>query len=323
MLRSWRQDQRLNLELERRKLGRTGLQVTVLGFGAMDLGGLPAAQPISDDDASHVLNAVLDAGINFIDTAVCYGASEARIGRAIAHRRQEFFLATKCGCVPGEGMAAQHVYTAANVRAGVEHSLRAMRTDRIDLVQIHSSITPLEVRSEGAMAELLKMRDEGKLRFIGISGILPNLFAQIESGMFDVVQVPYSALQREHEAMIAKASDAEVGVIIRGGVARGAPTDWNRRYYMLSGDALSNRWEQARLDDLLDGMSRIEFMLRFALSSPHLDTTIVGTKNVDHLRGNVAAALKGPLAADVVAEAKRRLDGTGSRPVDSTGGGAN
>lgn len=301
--------------LERRILGRTGLSVTALGFGAMDLGGPPAASAISDGEAAKVLNAVLDAGINFIDTAICYGASEARIGQAIGHRRNEFVLATKCGCIPGEGMSVQHVYTAANVRAGVEHSLRTMRTDHVDIVQIHSSITPPECQADGAMGELLKMKGEGKLRFIGISGILPNLHAQVDSGLFDVVQVPYSALQREHEAVIAKASEAGMGIIIRGGVARGTPSDWNRRYYMLNSGELSGRWAQARLDDLLDGMSRIEFMLRFAMSSPDLDTTIVGTKNLEHLRDNVAAALKGALPADVVAEAKRRLDTTGSRPL--------
>src|SRR5882724_10411560 len=96
-------------DIERRQLGRTGLSVTVLGFGAMDLGGPPAASDISDDEAGRVLSAVLDSGVNFIDTAVCYGSSEARIGQAIAHRRSEFVLATKCGCMPGQGMGAAHV----------------------------------------------------------------------------------------------------------------------------------------------------------------------------------------------------------------------
>jgi aryl-alcohol dehydrogenase-like predicted oxidoreductase len=181
-------------------------------------------------------------------------------------------------------------------------------------MQFHGSLTQREWEAEGALDELVKLKGEGKLRFIGVSGILPNLAGQIESGVFDVFQVPYSALQREHEAVIAKASAAGAGLIIRGGVARGAPTDWNKRYYMLSGDELSGRWEKARLDELLDGMSRIEFMVRFAIASPDLDTTIIGTKNLDHLRANVAAASKGPLALDVVAEAKRRLDATGSRP---------
>ena len=135
--------------------------------------------------------------------------------------------------------------------------------------------------------------------------------------MFDVFQVPYSALQREHEHIIAKASSAGAGIIIRGGVARGTPNDWNKRYYMLSGDELSGRWNKAQLDELLDGMSRIEFMVRFAIAEAALDTTIIGTKNLDHLRDNVAAARKGPLPPVVVAEAKRRLDANGSRPTSS------
>lgn len=301
-------------DLEQRTLGRTGLSVTVLGFGAMDLGGPPAASEIPDAESDRVLNAVLDSGINFIDTAVCYGSSEARIGKAISHRRNEFILATKCGCVPGKGMGGAHIHTAANIRAGVEHSLRTMRTDYIDIVQIHRSLTRAEWEADGTMDTLLKLKQEGKLRFIGMSGILPNLTEQVASGVFDVFQIPYSALQREHEDIIAKASSAGAGIIIRGGVARGAPTDWNKSYYMLSRDEMSGRWETARLDELLNGMSRMEFMVRYVLADPSLDTTIIGTKNIDHLRDNLAAVAKGPLPADVFAETKRRLNATGSRP---------
>jgi len=97
-------------------------------------------------------------------------------------------------------------------------------------------------------------------------------------------------------------------------VARGAPTDWRRTYYMQPGGIPRDRWEQARLDELLDGMDRMEFTLRFTLSHPDLDTTIVGTRDVGHLRANLDAAVKGPLPADLVAEAKRRLAEAGSRP---------
>jgi aryl-alcohol dehydrogenase-like predicted oxidoreductase len=301
-------------EPQQHQLGRTGLSVTALGFGAMDLGGPPIAKETSDDEAIQVLNAVLDSGINFIDTAGCYGLSEARIGRAISARRSEFILATKCGCV-GNSTGTPHVYTAASIRTGVENSLRLMQTDYIDLVQFHGSIKRSEWESAGAMDELLKLKHEGKLRFIGISGTLPNLTEQIASGLFDTFQIPFSALQREHEDVIAKASATGAGIIIRGGVARGAPTDWNLTYYMLSGDEMSERWNAARLDELLDGISRIEFMLRFTLAEPALDTTIVGTKSLVHLRDNVAATAKGPLPPDVVTEAKRRLDATGSRPT--------
>ncbi|MCJ9700582.1 aldo/keto reductase [Bradyrhizobium sp. SHOUNA76] len=281
----------------------------------MDLGGPPAANEISDDDAGRVLNAVLDCGINFIDTAVCYGTSETRIGQAISHRRKEFVLATKCGCVPGEPMSGPHVNSSANIRAGVEHSLRTMRTDYLDIVQFHHSLDRKSWESEGALNELLKMKAEGKLRFIGVSGIFPNLIEQVDSGLFDVFQIPYSAVQREHENIIGKASEKGAGIIIRGAVARGAPTDWNKRYYMMSGEEMSGRWDRSRLDDLLEGMSRMEFMVRFAIALPALDTTIIGTKNVDHLRHNVAAALKGPLPKDLVSEAKCRLEAAGSKPV--------
>jgi aryl-alcohol dehydrogenase-like predicted oxidoreductase len=302
--------------LAQRQLGRTGLSVTTLGYGAMELRGAPNGPEVSDEQAERVLGAVLDAGINVIDTSPDYGRSEDLIGRSIAHRRSEYFLASKCGCVPGGGMGREHIHTAENIRAGVEQSLRRMRTDYLDLVQFHRSLTQREFEEHGALAELQKMQGEGKVRFIGVSGTLPNLVEQIEMGVFDAFQIPYSALQREHEAVIARASAAGAGIIIRGGAARGTPDDWEgRSYYMLPGTTPRDRWEQARLDELLDGMSRMEFTVRFTLSNPDLDTTIIGTKDAGHLQDNIAAALKGPLPADVVAEAKRRLAAAGSRPA--------
>jgi aryl-alcohol dehydrogenase-like predicted oxidoreductase len=133
-------------------------------------------------------------------------------------------------------------------------------------------------------------------------------------GVFDAFQIPYSALQHEHENIISRASAAGAGIIIRGGAARGAPSDWRR----VPGTKLRKRWENARLDELMDGMSRQEFTLRFTISNPDLDTTIVGTKDIGHLRENVSAALKGPLSDDVVREAKRRLSQAGSRPLSNS-----
>lgn len=295
-------------DLPKHLLGQTGLEVTSLGYGAMELRALDEAS------AGAILNAVLDAGINFIDTSIDYGRSEELIGRCISQRRSDYFLASKCGCVPG-GSGGDHVHTAANVRAGVEHSLRLLKTDHLDLVQFHRSLTEAEFNEQGALQEVLRLRDEGKVRFVGVSGTLPHMSAQIDMGVFDAFQVPYSALQREHEAVIAKASAAGAGIIVRGGVARGAPSDWERQYYMLRTETMRDRWDEARLDELLGGgMTRMEFMLRFTLSNSDLDTTIVGTKSVEHLAGNVAAALAGPLPADVLAEAKRRLAAAGSAP---------
>jgi aryl-alcohol dehydrogenase-like predicted oxidoreductase len=300
-------------ELPKRMLGRTGLQVTTLGYGAMELRGAPGGPEVSDNEADKVLNAVLDAGINFIDTSIDYGRSEEMIGRFIAHRRSEYFLASKCGCVPGAPQGSEHVHTADNIKAGVEQSLRRMKTDYLDLVQFHRSLTRQEFEEHGALDAALALKKEGKVRFLGVSGTLPNLVEQIEMGVFDAFQIPYSALQREHEEIISRAG-AAAGIIIRGGVARGAPSDWQRTYYMLPGSSLRERWEKARLDDLLQGLSPLEFTLRFTLSNPDLDTTIVGTKDVGHLHTNIDAVSKGPLPESVVAEAKRRLAEAGSRP---------
>ncbi|CAN93492.1 MULTISPECIES: aldo/keto reductase [Sorangium] len=300
-------------DLPTRLLGRTGVRVTTLGFGAMELRGAPRGPELSDQEAERILNDVLDAGINFIDTSIDYGRSEERIGRFLSHRRHEYFLASKCGCVVG-GAQGEHVHTAQNIRHGVENSLRLLKTDHLDLVQFHRSLTRQELEQDGALEEALKLKSEGKVRFLGVSGTLPNLVEQIELGVFDAFQIPYSALQREHEEVIGKAAQAGAGTIIRGGVARGAPTDWQRTNYMLPGTTMQDRWERARLDELLDGLSRIEFTLRFTLSHPGLSTTIVGTRNPKHLRDNLEFARKGPLPREVVAEAKRRLSQAGSTP---------
>src|SRR5262249_24154435 len=172
---------------------------------------------------------------------------------------------------------AEHLHTAENIRAGVERSLRRMKTEYLDLVQFHRSLTRREFEAHGALEAALALKQAGKVRFTGVSGTLPNLVEQIEMGSFDAFQIPYSALQREHEEVIARAAAAGAGIIIRGGAARGAPSDWQRRYYMLPGATMRERWEQARLDELLNGMSRLGFTFPFTLSHPALDTTLLGT----------------------------------------------
>jgi aryl-alcohol dehydrogenase-like predicted oxidoreductase len=297
-----------------RKLGRTGADVTILGYGAMELRGQPRGPAVADEDAGRVLNAVLDAGINLIDTSVDYGRSEELIGRFVGHRRDEYFLASKCGCPlqapPGTPPPYPHDYSAANVRADVEQSLRRLGTDRLDLVQVHMSPSRAQLETDDTVSALQDLRDAGKVRFIGMSGTLPNLPDHIAMGVFDVFQIPYSAIQREHEDLITAAAAAGAGTLIRGGVARGAPADdkaWRQGPIGLAEGEGQRRWEGSDLDSGLDGMSRMEFMLRFTVSHPGLSTTIVGTANVDHLRANIAAAENGPLPADVYEQAKARL----------------
>jgi aryl-alcohol dehydrogenase-like predicted oxidoreductase len=304
-------------------LGRTGLVVTKLGFGAMELrGARDGSRSAADDIAPRVLNQVLDSGINFIDTSPDYGSSERVIGEAIASRRDEYFLASKCGCpVVAAASADQpppHDYTPENIRAAVERSLQRMRTDHLDVVQFHMSPSRAILEEDGAVEALAALRDQGKIRFLGMSGTLPNIADHIAMGVFDAFQIPYSALEREHEQVISDAAVAGAGTIIRGGAAKGQPdvmpsaemfSGANRARMMEAAESRRQRWEDAQLDDLLEGQSRTEFTLRFTLTHPDLHTTIVGTKNPDHLAANVAAAARGPLPPDVYEEAKRRLGG--------------
>jgi aryl-alcohol dehydrogenase-like predicted oxidoreductase len=298
-----------------RPLGRTGTDVTILGYGAMELRGRPLGPKIDDEDAGRLLGAVLDSGINLIDTSIDYGRSEELIGRYLGHRRDEYFLASKCGCLletpAGATPPFPHDYSPGNVRAGIEQSLRRLGTDRLDLVQVHMSPSRAQLLADDTVATLQEARDQGKVRFIGMSGILPNLPDHIAMGVFDVFQIPYSAVQREHEELITAAAAAGAGTLIRGGAARGAPAvdkAWRRGPIGLNEGEGRRRWESSGVDDLLGAMSPLEFVLRFTLSHPALSSTIVGTSSPGHLRSNVAMAEKGPLPAGLYAEAKLRLE---------------
>jgi aryl-alcohol dehydrogenase-like predicted oxidoreductase len=176
-----------------------------------------------------------------------------------------------------------------------------MRTDYVDVMQLHNPT--VEQCEEGALvAALGEMKEQGKVRWIGMSSTTPYLETFIGWGVFDSFQIPYSALERDHEELIQAASDSGAGVIVRGGVARGEPGAGLGRQ-----DRWAN-WEAAGMDELLDeGETRTGFLLRFTNAHPGMNTNIVGTRNVDHLQANIAAAAR-PLPADTYAEAKKRLD---------------
>jgi aryl-alcohol dehydrogenase-like predicted oxidoreductase len=304
------------MTIAKRPLGKTGTDVTILGYGAMELRGKPRGPAIDDEDAGRLLNAVLDGGINLIDTSIDYGRSEELIGQYVGHRRDEYFLASKCGCLLGDPPPDAtppfpHDFRPENIRAGIEQSLRRLGTDHLDLLQVHTSPSREQLEADTTIETMQALRDEGKVRFLGMSGTLPNLPDHISMGVFEVFQIPYSAVQREHEELISQAAATGAGTLIRGGAARGAPADdkqWKQGPIGLSEGEGQRRWEASGIDDLLGDMSRVEFVLRFTLSHPDLSSTIVGTSNLDHLRSNLAIAEKGPLPADLYEQARRRLD---------------
>jgi aryl-alcohol dehydrogenase-like predicted oxidoreductase len=280
-------------------LGRTGLTVSRLGYGAGH------RRSMTDAQMEAQLNGVLDAGITFLDTANDYGNSEEMIGRYLGQRRDDFILATKCGCHPD----SDHIWTRENLFRGLHESLGRLRTDYVDVMQMHNP-TVAECEAGELVAALQEMKTQGKVRWIGVSTTLPHLPTFLAWDVFDVFQIPYSALEREHEEWISRVADAGSGTIIRGSAALGAPGAG------LGDEERWQRFEAAGLDELVAvGESRTAFLLRFALTHPHTHTLIVGTTNPQHLQENVKAVLAGPLAPDVYTEAKRRLDGVGVRSV--------
>ncbi|MBT2568510.1 aldo/keto reductase [Arthrobacter sp. ISL-85] len=301
---------------QERPLTRSGLHSTVLGFGAMELrGGSHRLPRMLDEGVAQVLlNTVLDEGIEFIDTSIDYGESEGLIGRFIGHRRSEYLLASKVGCPldhqpdgPSNGPLV-HDYSPSNIRAGIEQSLQRLRTDYLDLAQVHIGPSLAVLQRDDVLGTLERARDEGKVRAIGISSTLPELLDHIDLGVFETFQVPYSALDRSLEGCLPLINATGAGVIVRGGTARGA---WSKR-------TLGSRAD-LNFDDLFDGDNLQGFLLRFVMTRKEVSTVIVGTASPAHVRENAKAAARGPLAEDIYAEAQRRLDIAGFRASEPRG----
>ena len=266
-------------------LGRTGLKVTRLGYGSGH------RKPMDNNQRNNILNAVLDSGINLIDTAISYGNSDELIAKFIGHRRSEYYIATK-----------GHTWNRKGITESLHDSLRRLGTEYVDILQLHGP-SVIECENGELVQALNEMRKQGKVRWIGISTNLPHIRTFIDWNVFDIFQIPYSALERNHENLISKAANAGAGILIRGGVALGEPG---------IGTGNTDQWanfEKAGLDELLEPEeTRTAWMVRFTLSHPDTHTNIVGTTNTEHLNENVASIMKGPLSQDVYKEACQRLD---------------
>ena len=287
-------------------LGRTGLEVTRLGFGALELrdvreagGRLP-----SEEHAGVVLRAVLDAGINFIDTSVVYGRSEEFIGRFIAGRRDEYYIATKCGGAQTEDPDSRSAWSREAMLESVELSLRRLRTDYVDVLQLRGPTVEV-LEKYDCIGTLEEIRAAGKTRFIGVSAVLPHVDALVSLGVFDTFQVVYSALEPEHEATLSAAAAAGAGTIIRGGSVKGAPLREQGRGNEFP--TVRSRWLRSGLADVLEGRDIIETMFRYALAQPSAHTFINGTQDLDHLRANIRAVELGPLDSDMQSTIRERV----------------
>lgn len=287
-------------------LGRTGLEVTRLGFGALEMrdvvengGRLP-----SEEHAGAVLNAVLDAGINFIDTAPGYGRSEEFIGRFISARRDEYYIETKCGRSQTGVPRARSEWSREAILRSVDQSLGRLKMGYVDVLLLHGP-TVEDVETHDCVATLEEVRASGKARFIGVSAIAPHVETFVSWGVFDTFQIVYSALEPEHEATITAAEAAGAGTVIRGGAVKGAPLREQGRGNEFP--LVRDRWVRSGLAEVLEGRDVVSTMFRYALAHPSAHTFINGTQDLEHLKANVQAAEMGPLDSDLQSRIRERV----------------
>jgi aryl-alcohol dehydrogenase-like predicted oxidoreductase len=285
--------------IERRKFGKTDMEVSVLGFGGAEIGYESAPQA----DVDRLLNEALDAGLNVIDTAECYMDSEEKIGRALSHRRKDFYLFTKCGHVDGGGAD----WSKPALLRSIERSLQRLRTDCVDLVQLHSC--DLATLKAGEVIEALEeARQRGWTRYIGYSGDGQAALYAVETGRFDSLEISINVADQEAiDLVLPAARQRQIGVIAKRPVANAAwrygdtpPTEAYHTVY----------WERLRklaypFTSLPLGEA-VAIALRFTLSQPGVCTAIVGTKKPGRWLENARAVQAGPLPAEEIEAIRRR-----------------
>jgi aryl-alcohol dehydrogenase-like predicted oxidoreductase len=279
-----------------KRLGRTNLEVSALSLGTVELGldygianGGEARRP-SESEARDLLHFALDRGINLIDTARAYGDAERIIGRALKERRHEYVLISKI--LPKSGLPAEVV-------SQVETSLATLQTDHIDVMMIHCRAEQT-LPDEETFEELDKLRQAGKIRFIGSSVYGPDAaMASVSCGWFDCIEVGYSLLDRRIEsAMLPLAESNDVGVIARSVLLKGSLTE----RYLLLPETLNPLKDCIRqLARLTGSASRLpEFAYRYVSSRPLPHSALIGTASRAEIDACIGYLELGSLAPEEI-----------------------
>jgi aryl-alcohol dehydrogenase-like predicted oxidoreductase len=273
--------------MERRRLGKTGMVVSVLGFGGSEIGYQNAAPAT----VARLLTRALDAGLNVIDTAECYEDSEVLIGRAVGVRRREFYLFTKCG----HGRGWRENWRPAALLESIERSLRRLETDYLDLIQLHSC-SLAELRRGDVIAALERAKERGWTRHIGYSGDGEAARYAIECGRFDTLQTSVSIADQEAiELTVPLARARRMGVIAKRPLANVAwryarkPSEPYYRDYWSRLRALDYPFLRKEQD------TAVGVALRFTLTVPGVHTAIVGTTKPERWEQNAALLEAGAL----------------------------
>ncbi len=294
--------------MEKRKLGKTDMQVSALGFGGSEIG----YQSVAPSTVKKMLNSALDTGVDVIDTAECYVSSEELIGQALAGRRKEYYLFTKCGHFTGWD---QPDWRPPSLLKSIKRSLRRLKTDYVDLIQLHSC-SEEELKKGDVIEALKRARERGHARYIGYSGDGRDALYAIECGEFDTLQTSVSLADQEAlELTLPLARERNIGVIAKRPIANAAWKSGDRK----PADSYAHPyWERLRKlnYDFLHGKlsEAIAVALRFTLSVPGVHTAIVGTTKPERIQENAAILEAGPLPKDLFEKIRSRwhevADGT-------------
>lgn len=302
--------------MQRRRFGKTGLEVSVLGFGGAPVGFLETEQR----EVADILNGLLDQGVNLIDTAAGYEGSEEMIGKTIGHRREEYILVSKCGRAMDGIEGAE--WSEAAVLNTLDRALARLRTDHLDVMLLHGC--DLEtLRTGEAVGALVKARDAGKIRFLGLAG--DNEAAAHAAGLEDVAVIETSISicdQANIDNVLSPCRQNNVGVLSKRSIANAAWKGASRQrgMYVNYAENYAQRLEKMAItpDDLgFPGDAWPEIALRFTLSHPGLSCAIVGTTKPASVTANLAAAQKGPLPDDIVAKIRAAFQGAEAATGDA------
>ncbi|MEY2518947.1 MAG: hypothetical protein QOF24_706 [Verrucomicrobiota bacterium] len=257
--------------MEKRQLGQTDMQVSVLGFGGAEIG----FEDASEETVERLFKSALDAGLNVIDTAECYQGSEELIGKTVADRRADFYLFTKCGHPRGVG---SEDWSLSSLLESIERSLSRLRTDRLDLIQLHSCPEAV-LRKGDAIAALQKAREKGYVRYIGYSGDSLAAKYAVECGAFDTLQTSINIADQEAlDLTLPIARERNMGVIAKRPIANAAWKENHKpidSYHHAYWDRLNKlHYEFIRQRPFEESIAHA---LRFTLSVPDVHTAIVGT----------------------------------------------
>jgi aryl-alcohol dehydrogenase-like predicted oxidoreductase len=291
--------------MEQRRLGKTDMQVSVLGFGGSEIGyeGAP------EETVERLLNSALDAGLNVIDTAECYESSEELIGKTASARRDQFYLFSKCGHPRGIG---SEDWSTPSLLESIERSLRRLKTDRLDLIQLHSCSESV-LRKGEAIAALQTARDKGQARYLGYSGDSLAAKYAVECGAFDVLQTSISIADQEAlELTLPLARKREMGVIAKRPIANAAWKEPHKpidSYHHVYWDRLKKLHYEFIRERPLE--QSIAHALRFTLSVPGVHTAIVGTTKPERWLQNAKVIEGGLLSETDFAAIRERWDDVG------------